>query len=313
MRTISYTRRLWQSFTLFRVFGVPVQCHTTWLVFPCGFLVVGGYLCDGRKGILIGLVFLMLLVGSILVHEFAHILVARAYGCSTRRVLLIPFACIADLKAIPLGPPEIWMAAAGPLANLLLSGLAWLAFLATHNPPGLAAWWFHKLLGQASWLNLYLAGFNLSPCFPMDGGRILRSGLSVLIESFFPTCCRNPILLATRIAVRYVARAIILGIFVLTVFRTHLWHHLLIFGIVGLAGEAEFWMLREAVAGLGETNGPRFLPVALPEEVMPREEPALPLASCLSVNPVGQVSGGLHAYQSRFEEINPGVHKSDIF
>jgi Zn-dependent protease len=261
MKLLRLFRFLWGFLTFFRVFGVPVQFHTSWLVFPCGFGLWGGWEWAGLKGALICLAFLGLLLGTVLIHEFAHVLVARRYGCNTRRILVIPFACIAELEAMILGTPEIWVAAAGPLASLLVSGLAWLAAQATHGHHGIAIWYVRQILMGTSVVNLGLAGFNLIPCFPMDGGRMFRSTLAVFLGFLFPRSRANPILLATRIAVRYVGRMIIASVFVLTILYTRLWHHLLIFSCLGLAGEAEFWLLRRATGALCKARELRFLPV----------------------------------------------------
>lgn len=66
-------------------------------------------------------------------------------------------------------------------------------------------------------------------------------------------------LLATRIAVRYVAWLVALGMIVLTITVTHLWLHLILFPLLLLAAEAEYWLLRtedgtrEPVSNPGET------------------------------------------------------------
>jgi len=254
-------RLVWRSITFFRFFGVPVQFHTSWFVFPVSLLLMSGFLLGRWLGFFLSLCFLALMVGSILCHEFAHVLTARAYGCGTRRVLMIPFACIAELEAMPLGFPEIWMAAAGPFASSLISALAWLAAYFTEGTSSLTLWRAHQMFAGISLLNFFLACFNLIPCFLMDGGRIFRSTLAVLIERLFPRRAASAQILATRIAVRYVARTIVAGVIVLTIFYTHLWHHILIFGILALAGEAEYFLLREEAGTMSKPHELRFLPL----------------------------------------------------
>jgi Zn-dependent protease len=255
-------RRLWSFLPLFRVAGVPVRLHTTWFLFPGGLLLLGGL---EWHGIWFGFGFLGALLVSMLTHEFAHVFAARRYGCNTNRVLIIPFGCVADMEAIPLGAAEVWVAAAGPLASLLLSGLAWLFGRAIGPVITETRWYLQAALSGFSILNLMMAGFNLLPCFPMDGGRIVRGSLAVLIRLVCPQRgFGSAVVLATRIALRHVARPIVAGIVFVTVFYTHLWHHILFFGLVPLAGEAEFWALKRAWAALGKPCELRFLPITAP-------------------------------------------------
>jgi Zn-dependent protease len=293
MRVFKLLRFAWRFYTLFRLVGVPVQVHTTWLVFPCGFLLLGFCLSAGWTGLILGILLLSLLLASLLTHEFAHVLAAKHCGCNTRRVLVIPFACIADLEAIPLEIAEIRVAAAGPLASFLLSALAWLAAQFIDGAYQTGFWYAHMVITGFCFLNLGLACFNLLPCFPMDGGRILRSTLAIAIGRFFPSRASSALVLATRVAVRYVARPIACGIVFLTVFHTHLWHHLLIFTSLILAGELEYWLIRKTIVATPDEL--RFLPLtqdsfhASPRPLRLRIDPQSPRLTCARRKPCDTV------------------------
>jgi Zn-dependent protease len=240
----------WKPLTLFRFSRVPVQLHATFLIYPVGVFTWDRYIENASRGLLRATVFLLVFSGSLLVHEFAHVFAARHWGIGTRRVLMIPFGALAELESAPRAPSEIWIGLAGPLASFALAGVFWLALHAMG--PSVRYWlsgryWLQELrlvFGFGCALNLVVAIFNLLPCFPMDGGRALRSGLAVLIGRVFPRHAGRAFLIATRIAVRYVAWLVALGMMTVTILHTRVWIHLLVFPLLVLYAEAEYWVLR---------------------------------------------------------------------
>jgi Zn-dependent protease len=237
-------RVLWMPWTLFRFRCVPVQIHSTFLIYPVGFFTWERYVEDAGAGVLWGIVFLLVYSSSLLVHEFAHVFTARHWGVASRCVLLIPLGAVAELDPAPGMPSEIWIALAGPLGSFTLAGVFWLA-LHGISPPGL--FWFlevRPLLRFGYALNLIVAVFNMLPCFPMDGGRVLRAGLVVIIGRAFPHHAGEALLIATRIAVRYVAWPVALGMMAWTIIGTRIWMHLVLFPLLVLCAEGEYWLLR---------------------------------------------------------------------
>lgn len=111
---------------------------------------------------------------SIIFHEFSHSIVARKYGLPMKGITLFIFGGIAEMHEEPKNPKsEFFMAVAGPISSIFLAGIFFLT-----QKTGKAINWpdsVNAVLIYLAWLNIALAGFNLVPAFPLDGGRILRS------------------------------------------------------------------------------------------------------------------------------------------
>jgi Zn-dependent protease/CBS domain-containing protein len=114
------------------------------------------------------------LFASILIHEISHSLVGIRFGLEMKSITLFLFGGMAEMPHEPKRPRvEFWMAIAGPIASLVLSGIFYAA-----GGIGMAAGWpvpWVGILGYLSLANVFLAIFNLVPAFPLDGGRIFRS------------------------------------------------------------------------------------------------------------------------------------------
>jgi Zn-dependent protease len=116
--------------------------------------------------------FVLLLYVSVLVHELAHCVVARAFGLPVKRVLLYPLGGYSEIETEPGTPGrEALISAAGPVISLALAGIGYL--LSTVVSAGLP----HQLISQLYIANLIVGIFNLLPGLPLDGGRIFRAGV----------------------------------------------------------------------------------------------------------------------------------------
>ena len=114
----------------------------------------------------------LLLFVSVLLHELAHSVVARARGLSVKNITLFIFGGVSNIEQEPKSPGvEFQVAIVGPLVSILLGGLAFLLLLPLRgsNTPVAAT------LGYLAITNVVLGIFNLVPGFPLDGGRVLRS------------------------------------------------------------------------------------------------------------------------------------------
>jgi Zn-dependent protease len=159
-----------------RIGGIEIRMHWTFLVLVV--VVVWAGMGSGAATIGADLVWITAVFASVLVHEYAHCIVARRRGAVVEDILLLPIGGVSQLTHMPEGADdELAIAIVGPLTSLGLAVLAivgGLAFGARLWPPTLfAGSWFARL----AWLNIVLGVFNLLPALPMDGGRVLRAVL----------------------------------------------------------------------------------------------------------------------------------------
>ena len=172
------------SFRVGRLAGFQIAIHYSWLlIFGLILLILStGYMPLNYPGLstiaywIIGLIATVLLFASVLFHELCHSIVARRYGLPITRITLFFFGGVSEMAEEPQDPRvELKMAAAGPASSILLAvafGLAAFVGSNTRMPSEVVA-----PLEYGFWINAFLAGFNLLPGFPMDGGRILRSAI----------------------------------------------------------------------------------------------------------------------------------------
>jgi Zn-dependent protease len=172
-----------QSLRIGRFRGIPVGVHWSVAVI---FGLVAWELADGVfPGSYPGttgeywaaaLIAAVLFFASLLAHEVSHAVVARRYGIPVRSITLWLFGGVAQLGGDALSPgADFRIAAVGPGVSFALVGVfaAVEAGMSAAGVTGLVA-------AVPAWLwriNLLLAVFNLIPAAPLDGGRILRSGI----------------------------------------------------------------------------------------------------------------------------------------
>ncbi len=166
----------------FSLFGVPVRLHFTFILLVI-FLVVtdlGSREISGNY-----VVFLIGLVASVLLHEMGHAFVGRRFGVRTTEIVMFPIGGLSRMERMLRPTEELLIALAGPVVNLLLSFGIFAYMYSQHMAVSIR---LSELLQPANtnavarlaYGNLVLAGFNLLPAFPMDGGRILRALLSYI-------------------------------------------------------------------------------------------------------------------------------------
>jgi Zn-dependent protease/CBS domain-containing protein len=170
------------SWRVGRIAGIEVRIDSSWAVIAL-LITYSMYLrlsvlypeLSGGGAVGLAVLSAVLFFGSVLVHELAHALVAQARGIRVQDITLFLFGGATRAKVDSRGPgDEFLIALVGPLTSGLLAGLFWIV-------AGLGSDLLTRPLagtfGYLAWTNLLLAGFNLVPGFPLDGGRLLRSAI----------------------------------------------------------------------------------------------------------------------------------------
>lgn len=169
------------SVYLFKVFGIPIRVHASWLVIFAliTLTVVSDFRVESHNqwpqatywiaGIIASLLFFV----SVLLHELAHSVVARRSGMNVRGIVLFVFGGVSELGEEPGSAQiEFIMAFVGPLTSFVIGAVALLAWWLTRTVVNAPVSAVARYLGV---INLLLGAFNLVPGFPLDGGRVLRS------------------------------------------------------------------------------------------------------------------------------------------
>lgn len=195
---------MFKSWRLGTVFGFPIDVKLSFLLLlGVVFLWFGG---------LAGVFVVSLAFASVLLHELGHAVVARFLGVDIAGIELGFLGGAAKMDGIPRRPNhEIAIAVAGPIVSLVLAGLGL----------GLGGLFHSELLGAIGWINLVLAGFNLIPALPMDGGRVLRAILAK--RTSFVRATDQAVKVARVVAIVFGVAGLVTGAYQLLILAPFLW------------------------------------------------------------------------------------------
>jgi Zn-dependent protease/CBS domain-containing protein len=170
------------SWRVGRIAGIEVRIDSSWAVIAL-LITYSMYLrlsvlypeLSGGGAVGLAIVSAVLFFGSVLVHELAHAVVSQARGIRVQDITLFLFGGATRARVESRGPgDEFLIALVGPLTSGILAGL--FGIVASLGG-GVLSTPLAGTLAYLAWTNLLLAGFNLVPGFPLDGGRLLRSAI----------------------------------------------------------------------------------------------------------------------------------------
>src|SRR5580704_12716439 len=155
------------SFPLFRIAGIQVYLHWTWLLIAY-FEIVNR--ANRYQSMAWNVIEYLALFGIVLLHEFGHALACRQVGGQANRIMLWPLGGVAFVQPPPRPGALLWSIAAGPLVNVILVPITFMAFMSASSAGlrNLYPDFMHFLLTIAV-INFALLAFNMLPIYPLDG------------------------------------------------------------------------------------------------------------------------------------------------
>lgn len=170
--------------------GVALQVHLLFLLFALTVLCIEWRQVPEANSVFgTGLVTIAVVFVVALLHELAHVWATANLGGGVRQLILTPWGGPSDLILPPQPRAQCVVHCAGPFLNLLLFSIgAFLLVMTGRNTPGeltnplmplpvIPGQLDISLVQIATWVNFQMLMVNLIPAAPLDGSRILRSGL----------------------------------------------------------------------------------------------------------------------------------------
>jgi len=117
----------------------------------------------------------ILLFFIVFIHELGHACTAKAFGWRVRKIEILPFGGVASVDEHGNRPmkEEFLVVVAGPMMNVIMIlfalGCSYLGY------------WQESFALQFIEYNLIIFLFNLLPIWPLDGGKMLQLGLSMVL------------------------------------------------------------------------------------------------------------------------------------
>jgi Zn-dependent protease len=177
------------SLTLFLIKGIPIKVHWTFLLFISWIMLMQLIAREDIHTISTIISEVLIVFICVLLHELGHALTAIHYKIPIKEIQLLPVGGLTFFKKQPSGPQqEIMVSMAGPLVNIIIS-LSMIPLLPASSP----FWQIGKIFTNIHAANIFqfiynvniiLAIINLVPALPLDGGKILKGILGLLLSTY---------------------------------------------------------------------------------------------------------------------------------
>jgi Zn-dependent protease/CBS domain-containing protein len=187
------------SFQIGKIIGIPIKVHFSFIIILAlfawafaaeSFTIFGFVIGFGSLPLSFGIQFSLgvivavLLFLCVLLHELGHSYITKRFGYNINNITLFIFGGVSQSEEIPRNPKqEMSIAVVGPAISVLIGISFYLVYIFVNQfSSSLSIQIVSISFGTLAFYNLLLAGFNLIPAFPIDGGRILRAGLAMRMD-----------------------------------------------------------------------------------------------------------------------------------
>jgi Zn-dependent protease len=165
--------------------NVPIKLHATYLIL-LSFSILNALPHGLQPMIESVLVYGPLLLITILMHELGHSFMSLRLGCDVECIILWPLGGLSMCAATATASDSLKVSLAGPLTHIPMF-LFWKLVLYMVLSDSMhfitefefIYYWLALLAMNGITMNAFLFAFNLIPAYPLDGGQILASLLSM--------------------------------------------------------------------------------------------------------------------------------------
>lgn len=176
-------------------FKIPLFIHWSW------FLLIP-FVIFLNEEIEAGLLIMLMAFLFVTLHEYGHCLMANVFNLTVRDVTLYPIGGVARLYFPPGGAKEeFFIALAGPFVNFVFAIIFICACFFVPAPAEFVSltdllknYPLFFISSFGFFINVFMICFNMLPVIPMDGGRVLRACLTMILDYQLAT------LIAVRLA-----------------------------------------------------------------------------------------------------------------
>ncbi len=157
--------------------GVPVQVGASIILLPLILIDFGGTARDFA----FDMMFLLILLGSIYLHELGHAWGCLVQGVPVRRIMLYGGGGFCERSRSATRYEQELIVAMGPIVTIVLWCVAGLIAPMVSDPE--TRWVFQTIAG----VNGFLAVLNLLPVHPLDGGKLFELLLHRVLKPHWAT------------------------------------------------------------------------------------------------------------------------------